>query len=1141
MPNWTHQQQAVIDSSSRKIICSAAAGSGKTAVMIERIIRMLREGADPKSFLIMTFTNAAASEMKQKIYVRLREGRNEKNLRSALDKIDLMVISTIHSFCQDLIREEFQAAGADPFFTVCEQARAKSLFSEAFRSACASLQKEKHTDYLYWKKCFTRKDTEEIVRSVHTYMMSLPDPFEWMERSCEDVPDRIDPDHPWFRMASEMVMEKTLAAQVILRRQFLMFDEPEHGEPYRAVWKADSELFHVKQCWAEGKTVPEEALTAPFMRLPVWSKVNSLEAAWKERYQELRQQLKTLNAEIEPLIRQNPETVARDFGNLRASLRGLKMITLRTAERFAAKKAKLRLLDFSDLEHFALKVLRTEPAASAVRRRYREVFVDECQDVSQVQDEIIQSLYSDKGHLFMVGDVKQSIYRFRLADPGQFLKHMAEYESGDPEKSLLKLQTNFRSRPEILETANTVFRDIMKMETAEVDYTDGEALIPGRSADGFHPVQVDVLEPDPERTRLESAADDLAQRIRELQEEQFHYRDMVILMPRVSSDGPKLKELLEERRIPVFFDGGVDFYERQEIAVFRQLLTYIVNPTQDESLLTVLKSAPFFFKEEELARVRLQNPGKDVPFRKAFEECLEDPGVIGERCREAAEQIAKWRLLEKVTPMGHFVRILCNDSHQMAMAGARPDGKTAKRNLHLFCCEAEEAERAGVYSLRRFLSFVSERAGGGDQRSATPLAEGDDVVRIMTMHKSKGLQFPVVFCLGLDGSLSGRAEGSVMTDADLGICLKYKRPEARLSRNTAASAIFSWKKEKEQRAERIRLLYVAMTRAQERMFLVGVGEDHALWSAPPGEHRVLSAVNYMDWIVPALQDAAKLSTGFPHAENPWKISFFSPIRADSVENTKSYPLLETWLDSLLSAPPVEGMWKDRQIGPLLSKMQKKSVTSLLKNADRDLERDPEGEEEETPEGKRAPDTFSAAFLRNQIIPYPSFMVPPPEKQGAWRGTLVHRFLSLVDLDRIRKAGGDLGLVLETMKEEMLAKNVFRPEEAAVIRVEDAAEFFRSPLGIRMLASREVRREWGFNLYRPDRDLLVQGIVDCVFLEEDGWVLVDYKTDRVENADVFVEIYRPQLKWYSEAIGELSGKRVKETWLYALSRHKAYPT
>ena len=611
---------------------------------------------------------------------------------------------------------------------------------------------------------------------------------------------------------------------------------------------------------------------------------------------------------------------------------------------------------------------------------------------------------------------------------------------------------------------------------------------------------------------------------------------MVILMPRVSGDGAKLTELLEARGIPVFFDGGADFYEREEVAVFLQLLTLIVNPAADLPLLTVLKNAPFFFSEEELAQVRQVKDGKDVPFREAFLACVREDTELGNRCREAEEKIRAWRRLESVSRMSHFVRFLVSDSHQYAAAGVSSAGHTAQRNLQMLCRKAEEAERGGVWSLRRFLSYVSEEAGGGDARAATPLAEGDNVVRIMTMHKSKGLQFPVVFCAGLDRPVDRVRGKSVLIDAELGICLKYKRPEYRIARNTAAYTIFSWKKEVEERAERIRLLYVAMTRAQERMFLVGAGEDKTLRNAPAGIHRVLGAEDYLDWIVPALRDSEKLSTSNAQASTCWNISVRDINQQETVENPAGNPHYGEWLDSLLCSKPVDGLWKDFEAEPYTSRMQKRSVTALLRQADRDLG---EEEEEETPEGKRIPERFTEALKRTDPGVLPAFMSPPPERKGAWRGTVIHRFLSLADLDAVRQAEGDLLETLRAMREKMLEDRVFTKEEGAVIRAEDAAAWLQSPLGQRMLASPEVRREWGFNLYREERNLLVQGVVDCAFAEDGGWVIVDYKTDRAEDEEAFTAVYRPQLKWYAEAVSELTGRPVKEMWLYSITRRKAY--
>ncbi len=1137
MPDWTEQQKKVIGSDERRLICSAAAGSGKTAVMVERIVRLLREGADPESFLVVTFTNAAAAEMKEKIRNRLREERNDRALRSAYEKMDIMEICTIHSFCQHLIRQEFQAAGVDPLFRICEGGLRKRLFSKAFRSACNRLLQEDDADFAEFRRRFEKAGTEETVAQIHEFMMSLPDPMGWLGRACDDVPEMIDPGHAWFLTASRIVEERMQRAQLVLRNQYAMFSEPEHIEAYRAVWIADRELFHVKQCWMDGEEVTAEALEAPFARLPGLKGLNSLETDWKERYTKQRDDLKDIAEEIDALIFPDPEKTSVDFRNIRESLRGLRKIVALTAEEFERNKSGMRVLDFSDLEHKVLAMMGQPDLRESVRRRYSRVFVDECQDVSAVQDAVIQALGGPDTGLFMVGDVKQSIYRFRRADPTLFLNRKTAYQEPGGEGACLDLQTNFRSRPEILETANTVFRDVMRENTAEMDYTESEELKPGRKdAEGYCPVMVDLLEPDGETTRIAALAAYVAEEAGKLvREGRFRYRDMMILMPKVSTEGKALADELEKRKVPVYFDGGGDFFELPEVKTFRLLLELLENDYQDVPLISALKNAPFFFSEEELAQVRLVAPGKNVPFYEAFRKCAASDTPLGKRCTDAAEKIRKWQEQAEVTRLSSFLYRLVSDSLQYALAGASASGRTAQRNLRNFCARARQAESAGIHTLREFLAFVADQAGGGDTRSPAPLADGDDVIRIMTMHKSKGLQFPVVFCLGLDRAMKGKRDGQVLLDAELGITLRYKEPGLRISRRTAADRIFEWKKEREERAERIRLLYVAMTRAQERMYLAGVTEERIRWKTPPGDHRVLSAEDYLDLIVPALRDSEKESTGCAQARKPWNIRVLKSNQQNIVDNPEVIHSPENWLDSLLSRTPVDDLWKDLNAETEPVRMAKKSVTAIIRNAENEIP--DEGEQEETPEGKRVPERFSTALRRYDVGRYPAFMMPPEEKRGAWRGTVMHRFLSLADLEKLRNAG-DLGETLKAMLEEMRVSRVFTDEEAEAVREENAARFFGSGIGQRMLRSPEVRREWGFNLVRGD--LLVQGVMDCAFLEDGEWILLDYKTDRIEDEEAFAETYRPQLAWYAEALEQLTGKKVRERWLYALSVGKAIP-
>ena len=1137
MTQWTEQQKMVIDSDERKLICSAAAGSGKTAVMIERVLRLIREGADPEAFLVVTFTNAAAAEMKEKIRKRMREQRQDPNIREAYNKIDMMEISTIHSFCQRLIRQEFQAAGVDPMFRICEAGVRQKLFDTAFRSACNMLLKDNDSDFGIFRKRFEKDETQRIVSSVYTFMMSLPDPEEWLEMACAGVPEQIDSSHPWFRYAGEIVQEKLNTASILLRQQYRMFDEDGRLDAYRDVWAKDSELFHVKQLWAGGEAVSPEKLEAGFCRMPGVRGLNIIESGWKSRYEEIRKKLKKLDEEISGLIFPDPEKVCGEFTNIKESLAALRKIILLTLENFEQAKQKMRVLDFQDLEHKSLKILRSAEYRQSVQQRWQYIFVDECQDVSAVQDAIIQALLGDENSLFIVGDVKQSIYRFRLADPMIFMRRSREYIQPDTDGDCLSLQMNFRSRPEILETANTVFRDVMRESTAEMDYTPQEELIPGREVEGNFPVMVDLLEPNPEIPYHEALADYITERALELKNEGFDYRDMVILMQKVSSDAPKLVESLAARNVPVFFDGGADFYTLDEVQSFLRLLELMQNPYQDLPLISSLRNPPFMFTEQEMAEIRLCASGK-IPFWQAFDMCAAQDTEIGKRCAGAKQKLDEWRELSKTMPLGTFLFHLAGDSMHYAMAGASPAGHTAQKNIRLLCMQADAVQDAGIYTIRDFLSFAADQASGGDTRAAAPLAENDNVIRIMTMHKSKGLQFPVVFCLGLDKGMKGRQEASVQVDAELGIALRYKEPKQRISRKTAADEIFAWKKEREERAERIRLLYVAMTRAQERMFLAGITEDRLNWQLPPGEHRVQSARDFLDWIVPALRDAEKLSTGCAHHSTHWKIRTLGINQQKNVENAPVIHNLENWLNSLLSQTPVDGLWKEsfeEEENP--DRMIKRSVTAIIRKAEQEAF-GPE-DQEETPEEKRIPERFSRALRKYDMSRLPPFMTVPPEKQGAWRGTVTHRFLSLVDLARVRGAGTGLEQEIIRMRDEMKSSGILRDEEAEVIDAADVAGFFSSDIGRRMLASPEIHREWGFNLFREEENLLIQGVIDCAFVENGNWILLDYKTDRIEDPEVFCESYRPQLAWYAVALETLTGRKVHEKCLYALSTGQVF--
>ena len=1140
MPQWTEDQQKVISSTAGRLICSAAAGSGKTAVMIERIARLIREGADPFSFLVITFTNAAAAEMKEKIRNRLLSERQDPVIAAAAEKAGAMEVCTIHAFCQHLIRQEFQIVGVDPFFQISTGAQREKLFADAFRQACNELRRQEDEDYFAFIRRYSPDKACEIVTAVWQFIMSLPDPFDWLREKTEDVPVNLEQDHPWFRTVARMIGEKIVTMKLILRRQADMFDEYEKLEAYREIYKQDQAIVDILCGWKEGKAVDQEQLLPDFARNPSLRNLNDREIDWKERYQDLRKQLKETCDEVKGWIRPNRDQTKKEFEEIRISLRGLAKITEATHMAYEKNKARACVLDFTDLEHKALAILKDPDGQTAVRSRYERIFVDECQDVSSVQDALIQALAGENNTLFMVGDVKQSIYRFRLANPKLFLARITD--DGPDAGERIFLQENFRSRPEVLETANTVFRDVMRKGSAEMDYTPADELKPGRQdCAGRIPVSVDLLDVPEEMTRLEAIADHTALRIEELVREQgYRYRDIVILMPEVSTDGAKLAEMLRERGIGIFFDGKGSFFEQREIEIFRNLLMLLDNPRLDLPLLTVLVNPPFDYTEEELSHIRLRDGGKKVPFWQAFNTTAQEESPFGLRCRKTKEQIDEWRFLASRTRLPDFLWYLIEDSSLYAIIGATDRGSAGQKNLRNLCLQADRAAERGISSLREFLDYLTEQASGGEMQAAAPLGDEDDLVRIMTMHKSKGLQFPVVFCIGLDKGLKGKPGGAVKLDEDLGLCLQYKVPKWRLARNTAADEIFEWKKCHDVKAEKICLLYVAVTRAQEKLFLVGTETDRVLWHLPSGDHRTLAASDYLDLIMPALRDCEKKSTTFTQGSKPWEITIFDSIQQKNVEIGKDIHNLMPWVKTMLSAPPVDDLWKtdseEKTRRERENSLKKYSVTAVLQNARNRIFL---AGEEQTPEEKRTPEYVERAMRKYQTADGILFSASEKKAGGALRGTVIHRFLSLVDLDEVRNTGGANVNVYLSLLNRLTAEQVFTPEEASWIRPEAVAGFFTSEIGQRLLASPEVHREWDFNLCIRERGMIVQGMIDCAFREGDGWILLDYKTDHIENEEVFVDEYRPQLEWYAVALRELTGKPVLESWLYALSVDKAF--
>ncbi|MBE5803071.1 MAG: helicase-exonuclease AddAB subunit AddA [Clostridiales bacterium] len=1154
MPQWTKEQKAAINARNHTILVSAAAGSGKTAVLVERIVGLVREGARLDRMLIVTFTRAAAAEMRQRLNQRIAKeaAGDPERMSQALDDLEASEISTIHAFCQKVIRNDFQAVGVDPLTRICDEQQQQALFEQAFCDAMNELLEDQtEADFLAFADAFEQKEIREMTGRLYTFLMSLPEPFAWLERKINEVTAEPYEHHPWYMTLVEHSARQLQGLQMLMQTQDEMFNEIDAVPALRETWMEDQEAIQRLLTLDAGSPLEmyEALATFSFKKAVVCRGITEEQKEWKKRYTKVRDQMKDLVKTIKDGLRLDPERLSMELKVIQRHLRGLASLVRRTQENFAAYKLQQNVVDFNDLEQMTLQILRQPEYRVKLQQEYDHIFVDECQDVSAVQDAILQSIHGENNCLFMVGDVKQSIYRFRLADPTLFLHRMRTYSNDENARERrIFLQRNFRSRSNVLDATNRVFRKTMQADVTEIDYLPEDELIPGRETENDPSVEIHLLDTtsdeDENIKELEAESQVLARRVKFLLTQSFdengktrpyQYRDMVILLPKVARTGPALAELLQQQGVPVYFDGSESYFGLPEIKTMTALLSVLDNPMQDVPLLAALKMTPFSMTDQELADVRLSKTGKDVPFHVAFNEACETENELGLRCREIRERLREWRFRSEIMRIRDFMWYILRESGFYASCGALPEGELRQANLRLLCQRAAEYEDNGGVTLSGFLKQIDSQQQAGDSRSAKTLGESENLVRIMTIHKSKGLEFPVVFCLQMNARMHLSRHTGLKMHSRLGVCLPYVNRGLNIRRETMGDEAFDVQRLLDEKAERARLLYVAMTRARERLILVGCAskEGKISWKMPRGAYRIWSATSMLDWVMQSVQD--EQSTGYPQDANPYAIKVWSNFSAQAVEKNKVIHSLSKWLDSVVSVRAVEqlgidweGLYQKSANQPL-----KTSVSSIAKKK---VLHDPMPltDRDEEAEDKRQPEEIISPLRLSELPARPPFM---EEKRvtGADRGTMVHHVLSLIDPQALRGNISE-GLWQELRRLEEL--ECITPEESNVISHRSLTQFYQSAIGQRMLASGLVRREWSFNL-RMEGGTLLQGVIDCAFMEDDGWVLLDYKTDYITDDEAFIQRYAMQLEWYARALEKITATPVKEMWLFALGKGKAY--
>ena len=1113
---WTGSQRAAIEARGSNLLVSAAAGSGKTTVLAARILLLIQEGVRVDDLLVVTFTKAAAAEMRGRIMSMLHGAAEKGDGRLAQEamRVERADITTLHSFCSKVCRDHFQAAGVDPAFRVADAAEAGVLRAQAVEEALIGCYEAATPAFSHAAACLTRVELENAVGSLHTFLMARSDPWEWLDWAIAMyAEDEAGLRHSaWMNVLEEKL--RLLAEEAVdLYGQAMAFSREsglyeaftlqEAEQAGRVAIAAQEGLYSLLACSVSFGRKPRKATNVDPDRE---ARYVALRDAAKEALQDTQKQAETIAGLLER---------GEALENVGQMLAGIGEVTRAFHDAFARLKEEKNVLDFHDLEHFALCALRNAEVAEALQKRYKYIFIDEYQDSSHLQEAIL-SCVKREDNLFMVGDVKQSIYRFRLAEPGLFLDKLMRFS---PEEGMLErkidLNTNYRSHKMLLNCVNQVFDRVFSGGVMEITYGEDSRLVAGKKP-GWSgaPVELHLLNamgekeevdedaPTAEELTLDARqaiaweADVIAERIlalRDAPEGGYDFKDMAILMRAVKGKAAKVVETLRSRGINAWTDLGENALDRTEVQTVLALLKTVDNMRQDVPLLASLRGPALGLSEESLAVIRASQP--EGAFVDAMLAYAEQEDALALALRGFIQRIRGWAMDAQALPLDALLRRLYEETEYYAEVGALPEGVARQANLRALAEHAGAYQRAQFGGLSGFLRYV-ERVKAREGLAAVELGEADNVVRVLSIHKSKGLQFPVVFVAGMGTRFRLKDMGQLQLHGELGAALPTMDPALRTKWTTLAQEAILEKAKREALAEEARVLYVAMTRAEERLILIGTQRkgDEDRWKRVQTVAGVAGARSQLDWVAPC----ALTETG-------WAVERHEKRRIPMAEEEAG--ILDTLMEQVWVRRGTQTdagkilEWKP----PVISeKPLKQGVTEMLK--------------------VEAP-SLSIVSKR------PLFM----EEKGLTpteRGDAVHIFLRAVPLN-----AEDLPAVCRSM----LGRGLLSQEQADSLPLDRLERCMRSGIWSRMAAAETIHREWAFNLRMQEGDerTLLQGVIDVCFLEDGEWVLVDYKTDHVGDLEALIERYRPQVVVYAKALERITGRRVKERILFLLEKEAGF--
>lgn len=1259
--SWTTEQQQVIDLRNRNILVSAAAGSGKTAVLVERIVKIITDKNHPVDIdhlLIVTFTNAAAAEMRERIGNAIEKALDEQpgneHLLRQLTLIHNAQITTIDSFCLYVVRNHFHEIDLEPNFRIGDEGELKLLREDVLGRVLEQNYEEPSEAFSDFVEGYASGRTDaalnEMILQLYEFSRSYPWPEKWLDSfvGIYRIENREELDRAeWLAPLTENICFVLKDCEQLLKQALAITQQDDGPDMYEKAVQSDLEKYESLSKLTSFCELYGALSDIKYDRLAS-SRGFEGDPDKLELVKSLREQAKDV---VKKICKQyffcSPEMMIEQLERTEPMLEEVVRLTKQFADEFAAAKRRKNLVDFHDVEHFALQILvdeETEKAkktAEEFRDTFEEIMIDEYQDSNEVQETLLRSISREErgeNNIFMVGDVKQSIYRFRLARPELFMKKYDSYSLEESTTQRIDLHKNFRSREEVLTCTNDIFYKIMVRSLGNVEYDAEAALYPGAS----YPVSADftpeILLADSNDELLEDTelsdkktleAKIVAEEIRHLMKTQpvtdkatgelraARYSDIVILLRSLSGWADSLVEVLNGNGIPAHTVSSTGYFSTVEVQTVLSMLRLLDNPRQDIPMAAVLRSPMAGLTDEELAVLRLEDGS--VPFHEAVLELAEglyeedgqkeisdseadseadqkqgrnadgkkEDDIETTAHRKLLKFYKKYRQLRQLvpdTPIHELIEIILRETGYGHYVAAMPAGSRRTANLNMLLEKAAAYEKTSYKGLFHFVRYIDElQKYDVDFGEADMVGENEDVVRIMSIHKSKGLEFPIVIVSGMGKNFNKQDTRSKMVlHPELGIGLDYMDGKKRIKSPTIAKKAIAKQIDLENLGEELRVLYVALTRAKEKLILTGTLKDapekleffRQQANLSKAADRPLSyltregASGYLDWILPAV-----LSYGDKY---PVRIVEAAELVLDEVENQleQNEDLTERIEEIEAADTQLVGQLKQRflQRYPYQVDVLRKNKYSVSELKHRAMRERFEAEQEET----------VPAFLEEPVTPtIPLFIQrqgsveQETPNRGALRGTAVHRVMECYDFASEKS--------VQEQMEAMEKEEKITADMRALVKEQTVADFVSSETGKRMaLAQRggalyrekpfvmgfteEELENYGFgadsntdsceNIYektdsdqekeeqkriRHEEDLtLIQGIIDVFWIEKDGIVLLDYKTDRVQQAKELIDRYETQLKLYADVLERVFGARklkVKEILIYSFSLEK----